>query len=189
MFCSTSRASRSSRTAESPLSQGCERQRCRRACRLNNYLTSRFFVCVQQCQEITTLNERSPQHIIQDPGQVASKQMPVDVPFTCIKTGSPPDFRCLLGVGWRTWLWLIFTALPDHISSNTSSTTLSDCLKARKWHLLQEWKWKSCNRQKHCLHQFHQAPIVRLVATNGLQAEQGEEQGWVPVPARGGGAN
>ena len=37
--------------------------------------------------------------------------------------------------------------------------------------------------------EFHQAPIVRLVATNGLQAEQGEEQGWVPVPARGGGAN
>ena len=36
--------------------------------------------------------------------------------------------------------------------------------------------------------EFHQAPIVRLVATNGLQAEQGEEQGWVPVPARGGGA-
>ena len=37
--------------------------------------------------------------------------------------------------------------------------------------------------------EFHQAPIVRLVATNGLQAEQGEEQGWVPVPARGVGAN
>ena len=84
MFCSTSRASRSSRTAESPLSQGYERQRCRRACRLNNYLTSRFFVCIQQCQEIATLNERSPQHIIQEPGQVASKQMPVDVLFTCV---------------------------------------------------------------------------------------------------------
>ena len=37
--------------------------------------------------------------------------------------------------------------------------------------------------------EFHQAPIKRLVATNGLQAEQGEEQGWVPVPARGVGAN
>ena len=37
--------------------------------------------------------------------------------------------------------------------------------------------------------EFHQAPIVRLVATNGLQAEQGEEQGWMPVPARGVGAN
>ena len=44
MFCSTSRASRSSRTAESPLSQGYERQRRRRACCLNNYLTSMFFV-------------------------------------------------------------------------------------------------------------------------------------------------
>ena len=40
--------------------------------------------CIQQCREITTLNERTPQHIIQDPGQVASMQMPVDVPFTCL---------------------------------------------------------------------------------------------------------
>ena len=35
--------------------------------------------------------------------------------------------------------------------------------------------------------EFHQAPIVRVVATNGLQMEQGEQQGWVAVRGRGGG--
>ena len=35
--------------------------------------------------------------------------------------------------------------------------------------------------------EFHQAPIVRVVATNGLQMEQGEEQGWIAVRGRGGG--
>ena len=35
--------------------------------------------------------------------------------------------------------------------------------------------------------EFHQAPIVRVVATNGLQMEQGEQQGWVAVGGRGGG--
>ena len=31
--------------------------------------------------------------------------------------------------------------------------------------------------------EFHQAPIRRLVTTSGLQALQGEEEGWVPVRA------
>ena len=35
--------------------------------------------------------------------------------------------------------------------------------------------------------EFHQASIVRVVATNGLQTEQGEDQGWVAVGDRGGG--
>ena len=35
--------------------------------------------------------------------------------------------------------------------------------------------------------EFHQAPIVRVVATNGLQSEQGEDHGWVAVGDRGGG--
>ena len=35
--------------------------------------------------------------------------------------------------------------------------------------------------------EFHQAPIVRVVTTNGLQTEQGEDQGWVAVGDRGGG--
>ena len=35
--------------------------------------------------------------------------------------------------------------------------------------------------------EFHQAPIVRVVATNGLQAEQGEDQGWIAVGDRGAG--
>ena len=35
--------------------------------------------------------------------------------------------------------------------------------------------------------EFHQAPIVRVVTTNGLQMEQGEEQGWIAVRGRGGG--
>ena len=35
--------------------------------------------------------------------------------------------------------------------------------------------------------EFHQAPIVRVVATNGLQSEQGEDHGWVAVRDRGGG--
>ena len=34
--------------------------------------------------------------------------------------------------------------------------------------------------------EFHQAPIVRVVTTNGLQTEQGEDQGWVAVGDRGG---
>ena len=33
--------------------------------------------------------------------------------------------------------------------------------------------------------EFHQAPIRRVVATAGLQALQGEEQGWVAVRRRG----
>ena len=33
--------------------------------------------------------------------------------------------------------------------------------------------------------EFHQAPIVRLVATSGLQAEQGEDHGWIAVGDRG----
>ena len=37
--------------------------------------------------------------------------------------------------------------------------------------------------------EFHQAPIRRMVTTAGLQALQGEEEGWVPVrAARGAGA-
>ena len=35
--------------------------------------------------------------------------------------------------------------------------------------------------------EFHQAPIVRLVATSGLQAEQGEDHGWIAVGDRGAG--
>ena len=35
--------------------------------------------------------------------------------------------------------------------------------------------------------EFHQAPIVRVVATNSLQAEQGEDQGWIAVGDRGAG--
>ena len=35
--------------------------------------------------------------------------------------------------------------------------------------------------------EFHQAPIVRVVATNGLLAEQGEDQGWIAVGDRGAG--
>ena len=35
--------------------------------------------------------------------------------------------------------------------------------------------------------EFHQTPIVRVVATNGLQAEQGEDQGWIAVGDRGAG--
>ena len=35
--------------------------------------------------------------------------------------------------------------------------------------------------------QFHQAPIVRVVTTNGLQVEQGEDQGWIAVGDRGAG--
>ena len=31
--------------------------------------------------------------------------------------------------------------------------------------------------------EFHQAPIRRMVTTAGLQALQGEEEGWVPVRA------
>ena len=33
--------------------------------------------------------------------------------------------------------------------------------------------------------EFHQAPIRRVVNTAGLQALQGEEQGWVAVRGRG----
>ena len=33
--------------------------------------------------------------------------------------------------------------------------------------------------------EFHQAPIRRVVASAGLQALQGEEQGWVAVRRRG----
>ena len=33
--------------------------------------------------------------------------------------------------------------------------------------------------------EFHQAPIRRVVTTAGLQALQGEEQGWVAVRGRG----
>lgn len=36
--------------------------------------------------------------------------------------------------------------------------------------------------------EFHQAPIVRVVAARGLQAGQGEEEGWVAVRGRGRGA-
>ena len=35
--------------------------------------------------------------------------------------------------------------------------------------------------------EFHQAPIVRVVATRGLHAGQGEDLGWVAVRERGGG--
>ena len=47
---------------------------------------------------------------------------------------------------------------------------------------------QSCNTADHILNsksEFHQAPIVRVVATNGLQMEQGEEK--VEVIGRGGG--
>ena len=46
----------------------------------------------------------------------------------------------------------------------------------------------SSNTADHILNsksEFHQAPIVRVVATNGLQLEQGEEE--VVVRGRGGG--
>ena len=35
--------------------------------------------------------------------------------------------------------------------------------------------------------EFHQAPIVRVVATRGLHAGQGEDLGWVAVREGGGG--
>ena len=91
------------------------------------------------------------------------------------------DSRC-----FHLLLLLILSKhLKCRLGPHVSNVTLfQSCLERQ----INEAVRISSNTADHILNsksEFHQAPIVRLVTTNGLQTEQGEEE--VVVRGRGGG--